>query len=296
MTKSRRCGNLWRPAAAFSMVAVSAMLFMGCPQQLSQDVVDAVQLLASVQDNLDLVSEITQDQIDAAITTQAQEKQITGTQTIDQTVDLDSTDGLGNDIAPNATGQFQVTGTLEFSAGGGTGILISSDDLAVTFLTDIVATDPATGAESTLSQGDSLTFGLDGSYTLTTTIPITLTTATNLTTQLPSGFTVTTKDEDGTTRTVTWALDLEIDSQTDATLADILLGTATPTVAADLTTGVTWTEGETTHSVEMAIVLDQSTDPVTQSITVVYNSQTFGPYTFSEFQETFGTAVTILGM
>ncbi len=78
--------------------------------------------------------------------------------TVNVTVDLDVLNGQGQDAFPNATGKFNVTANGAVNGNGMNGT--ATYDVTVTWVTDGVFTDPASGDVATVASGSNWTYDL----------------------------------------------------------------------------------------------------------------------------------------
>ena len=189
---------------------------------------------------------------------------------IDETIDLD-TEVEGVDIYPYATGQIQFTGSIEFTGDPPDPVAIAAS-LRVTFVTDVTVTDPDSGDQVTFAQDDSIDSTSQGEYSLS-------------------------ENE--------FQSDIQYSIQTDDLNVQVTESGGDPVdylidCEATVDQSYTDTEGEYVHSinatitviyddieVEITIVIDNSTDPATEEITVSVNGTTLGTYSLSEFTEEF---------
>lgn len=292
--------NQLRPRTHHGTICLAAaalcasVFFCGCPRRPSLEAIDAVKQASLAQQGLDVVYGRTLDALNALVQDNVAPggggKGIVLTREIDRTVDLDDDSG-GSDIAPNTSGQLQVTGTLTLDTDITSGTL-DFQDLTVVFLTDVVVTEPDTQASCTFGQGASIVFDATGSYVLTVLTPIS--------TQMDLTVTITDMGlgivkEDATELDLVWGASVALHSTyRDESLLDGLPGTRTLSV--EITSSSVWTEGDVTKTVTTHVVIDPTTNPPTEAITVAYNGLEFGPYTRDEFADVFDVILLVMGV
>jgi hypothetical protein len=267
---------------------VAGALMTGCPSKVPADVISAVQRASATQQSLDLIYREALDSITGAVQDATAEK-IVLSRDISRDVDFDADTGSG-DVAPNATGTMQVTGTAELDTALTTGT-ISVQNLLAAFVSDVSVTDPTTEMTSTFSQGGALTFSATGTYAITLLLPFS--SETHLVTTVEDLMVVTQKTEEEA-RDVLWNATIDITSHyEDAVLIDGLPGTRLLDV--DISSTAEWVEGETSNTVELHLVIAGSTGATTETLTITVNNAAYGPYTLEEFSDIFGATMGAFG-
>ncbi len=259
------------------------VFLVGCPK-ISDEVLEAVQVAASVQQGFDAVYEGALQGVDDEVQDGVADK-LELDINVDRVIDLDD-DSSGSDIAPNAAGEIQLTGTLDVVTELETGSF-EADELGALFLTDVVFGDPESGVKATFAADGVMIFSAAGSYAIGLDP--------RFGTELELGATieglkVATEDADGVVRDVTWDAALSVVSYyEDNIIIDGLPGTRE--LDLDLVTEVAWKEAGQDLAVKLEVLVDNATDPITEEVTVDVNGVVFGPYTLTEFADLFGVAL-----
>lgn len=270
---------------SLAMFGILAILLAGCPPE-TQDDKAAVQKAAVVCEALDLMKSAASDTLtDESAGVLDSAKDIGFDVGVEHTVDFDAMGPGEIDLCPTAMGQIRIECTAAFALQTG-GCTITVDPLRITCLTDVVVTDPHTGATATFAAGGYIEYGVAGSCTG----PFPEFHSQLTFTGVLSGYEVTVQlpDEEPAVATA------DIDS-TAAYLYDdenfLMLPPGVKWYQFDDTRTITWNDGDGQESVTIVTHVDTTTVPPEYDIDVTVNGVKYGPYTPEEFEAEYGQEI-----